>query len=206
MTHVTAGAALPTAVVGMIPAVHAHLELVMAALTDARTALKAAAGAIAPPHHRTRPAPERWSAAEVLEHISLAEANFVSWISSGLARARAELSPSAADERRPLPEPIRVRMADRVNRREAPEAVRPTGQVDADGAWSAIEETERRLREALQEASALPLGRITVEHPRLGPFDIYQWVELIAAHRRRHVEQLQEIAEAVNGRAAPGDS
>ena len=183
---------------------HSHLSVVLATLDEARHALRQAAWAVDLSRRQIRPAPERWSAAEVLEHISLAEANFVGWICSGLDTARAQEPGTTTDARRPLPDAIRVRMADRVNRREAPERVRPTGQMDADTAWAAIESTERRLREALQEASALPLGTVVVAHPTLGPFDIYQWVELIAGHRRRHVAQLTEIAAAVNGGSPSG--
>jgi hypothetical protein len=55
----------------------------------------------------------------------------------------------------------------------------------------------------LAGAASLPLHEIVVEHPTLGSFTVYQFVELMAAHRRRHVAQLHEIADAVGGATAP---
>ena len=71
--------------------------------------------------------------------------------------------------------------------------------MTAEEAWNAVVEVEQRLKQVLTAADGLALNEVVVEHPTLGPFNIYQWVELIAAHRRRHVEQVREIAAALGG-------
>jgi hypothetical protein len=184
--------------------VHPHLASVLAALDDSRRALEQAAEAVDPAKRAVRPAPERWSLSEVLEHLSLAEASFTGWITTGLDNARAGgLGPEAA-ERSSLPEAVRARLADRVNRRVAPDRVQPKGEMSAEDAWNAFVEVERRLKEVLIAADGLALNDVIVEHPSLGPFNIYQWVELLAAHRRRHVEQVREIGAALHGPKGAG--
>lgn len=176
---------------------HAHLAAVLAGLDEAYDALRDASEAVPADRRHVKPAPERWSAAEVLEHIALAEGNFFDWIRRGIDEARAQgLSPEESAFT-PLPERIQTVMGDRVNRREAPEQVRPAGGKTEAELWQAIRQVEQALRVTLAGADGLALSSVSVAHPRLGPLNVYQWVELIAAHRRRHVAQLREIAGAV---------
>ena len=178
---------------------HPHLASVLAALEESRRSLQEAAHNVDPDHRALRPAPDRWSLSEVLEHVSLAEANFTAWIASGIDKAKESGLGGEGAQRAPLPEAVRARFADRVNRRTAPERVQPKGEMTAEEAWNAVVEVEQRLKQVLTAADGLALNEVVVEHPTLGPFNIYQWVELIAAHRRRHVEQVREIAAALGG-------
>jgi hypothetical protein len=184
--------------------VHPHLASVLAALDDSHHALEQAVNDVDPAKRAVRPWPERWSLAEVLEHLSLAEAAFTGWIASGIENARTSGLGQERPERSPLPEAVRARLADRVNRRVAPERVQPKGEMSAEDAWSAVVEVERRLREVLVAADGLALNDVILEHPSFGPFNVYQWVELMAAHRRRHVEQVREIGAALREVSARG--
>lgn len=142
---------------------------------------------------RQRPAPERWSTAEVLEHLSIVERLFTGRIANALEAARASGLGSEAAARVPLPEPIELRVADRVNKRNAPEPAKPTGTLDAQAAWQAIEAGHEGLRMLLGSADGLALSEVTVDHPFFGAMTVYQWVELMAAHEGRHTEQIKEI-------------
>jgi len=178
---------------------HPHLASVLAALDESRHSLEQAAHDCDPDKRGVRPAPDRWSLSEVLEHVSLAEASFTAWIAAGIEKARETGLGREAAERAPLPEAVRARFADRVNRRTAPERVQPRGEMTAEEAWHAVVAVEQRLKQVLTAADGLALNEVVVEHPTLGPFNIYQWVELMAAHRRRHVEQVREIVAALGG-------
>ena len=105
---------------------HTHLTEVLSRLDTARGALRRAIDAIPPAMHRQRPAADRWSAAEVLEHLTLVERIFGGRIVNALGAARSGLSPEA-QPRAPLPDAVEQRMGDRVNRRQAPEPAQPTG-------------------------------------------------------------------------------
>jgi len=145
---------------------------------------------------RQRPAPERWSAAEVLEHLTLVERIFGGRIVNALDAARSGLS-SEAHPRVPLPDAIEERMSDRVNKRQAPETAKPTGTVDVASGWAALESNHSALRGALAACDGLALSQVTLDHAFFGTMNVYQWVELMAAHEGRHTEQIREIATAL---------
>ena len=180
---------------------HPHLAAVLASLDEASGTLKHAVDSIPPERRGERPAPGRWSAAEVIEHLSLAEGGFASWITSGIEKARAGGLGNETAERTELPDRIRTLLGDRVNRRQAPERVQPKGDMTANAALQALAKGERRLRTVLSLADGLALNEVIVEHPSLGPFNVYQWIELMAEHRRRHAAQITEIGSAMASRA-----
>jgi hypothetical protein len=177
---------------------HPHLASVLASLDDASGALKRAVDSIPAERRGERPAPDRWSAAEVIEHLSLAEKGFASWITSGIEKARAGGLGNETAERVVLPDRIRTILGDRVNRRQAPERVQPKGDMTVEAAWQALSMGERRLRTVLSLADGLALNEVIVEHPSLGPFNVYQWIELMAEHRRRHAAQIAEAGNALS--------
>ena len=172
---------------------HTHLTEVLSRLDRARATLRGAIEAIPPAMHRQRPAPDRWSAAEVLEHLTLVERLFGGRIVKAVDAARSGLS-AEAQPRAPLPEPVEQRMVDRVNKRQAPEPAQPTGNVDVASGWAALEGNHANLRETLAGCDGLALSQVTLDHPFFGTMNVYQWVELMAAHEGRHTEQIKEIA------------
>ena len=175
---------------------HTHLTEVLSRLDKSRGTLRGAIDAIPPDMQRQRPAPDRWSAAEVLEHLTLVERSFGGRIVNALDAARAGLSPEA-HPRAPLPDAVEQRMGDRVNKRQAPEPARPTGTVDVASGWATLESNHSTLRAALSGCDGLALSQVTLDHPFFGTMNVYQWVELMAAHEGRHTEQIKEIAAAL---------
>ena len=119
---------------------HQHLADVLARLDGSRAALGAAVDSIPAPLRQQRPAPDRWSAAEVLEHLAIVERLFTGRMAEAIKAARASGLASESADRTPLPDDVETRMANRVNRRAAPEAASPTGAVDATAAWSVLEQ------------------------------------------------------------------
>src|SRR6185503_15073473 len=102
------------------------------------------------------------------------------------------------DQRRePLPERIRTMLADRTGKRSAPEAAIPSGGMDERAAWAAADKARAGFRAAVLSADGRALSGVIHEHPFFGPLNVYQWVELIAAHEMRHVAQVREAALAL---------
>jgi len=175
---------------------HPHLTQVFSRLDQARASLRSSLEAIPVPLRHERPAPERWSAAEVLEHLSMVERFFTGRIADAIDAARAAGLGPEATGRAPLAEAVEARMADRVNTRNAPDTVKPTGTLDAPAAWAAVERGHQRLRALIGSVDGLALSQVTVDHAFFGSLTVYQWVELIAAHEGRHTEQIKEIGAA----------
>jgi DinB family protein len=172
---------------------HTHLTTVLSRLDAARASLRGAIDTVPPAMQRQRPATDRWSCAEVLEHLTLVEQIFGGRIVKALDAARSGLSPEA-HPRAPLPDAVEQRMVDRVNKRQAPDTAQPTGTVDIASGWATLEGHHSSLRVALTRCDGLALSQVTLDHPFFGTMNVYQWVELMAAHEGRHTAQIREIA------------
>ena len=138
-----------------------------------------------------KPAPGRWSVAEVAEHIAVAESAL-----SGLVQKQLMASPAAPEKREQVKgkdEIVLQRVPDRSQKAQAPEFLRPTGR------WA----TEADLTKAFEESRAATMNYVRttnddlrdhfLDHPRLGTMDGYQWLLLISAHSERHTAQIEEV-------------
>jgi hypothetical protein len=180
---------------------HQHLIDVLATLDASRRALRESMAAIPPAIRTTRPAPDRWSPVEIVEHLSLVESRFSAVVGGKIADAlHGGLGPEQ-QPREPLPEKIRTTLADRSGKRTAPEAAIPSGGMTEAAAWAAADRAREGFRAAMLSADGRSLSGVIHEHPFFGPLNVYQWVELIAAHEMRHVAQVRETAAQLMARA-----
>ena len=168
----------------------------LATLADARRALRTAVDAVPEPRRGERPAPDRWSVSEILEHLSLVEKRFTAIIALRIGEARAAGLGPEDRAREPLPPNLQQMLRDRASRRTAPEAVQPSGKVDDAAAWTELERVRGELRATVEAAEGLALSGVTHQHPVFGTLNVYQLMDFIAGHEVRHAGQIQGIAEA----------
>ena len=135
-----------------------------------------------------KPAPNRWSVAETLEHIALTEGLFVQSI-----RPQLENSPASPPKNNPkdVDDMILTKVPDRSTKFQAPPPLVPTGR------WTSAVTLEHFLANRDQTISFLKsssdLREHRVDHPVLGSLDGYEWLLTIAAHSDRHTKQILEI-------------
>src|SRR5580700_11093704 len=138
-----------------------------------------------------KPAPDRWSVAEVAEHIAVSESSL-----SGLVEKQIMMSPAAPEKREQVKgkdELILQRVPDRSHKAQAPEFLRPTGR------WA----TEADLTKAFEESRRVTMDYVRTtdddlrdhffDHPVFGTLDGYQWLLLLSAHSERHTAQIEEV-------------
>ncbi len=135
---------------------------------------------------RSRPAADRWSILEVVEHLAIVERRVHGVI--GRMCAAPEAEPGRRDSE--VDQFVLVKVARRGQRVEAPAPIQPTGQ------WSPEEALGQFLAGraetlALVETAACLRGRV-LPHPLFGPWDGYQWILATAAHSARHTGQILE--------------
>lgn len=176
---------------------HPYLSEALARLDESRAVLAGALDDVPDPLRRTRPEPGCWSAAEVLEHLALVDRFFAERIATSIAEARAAGLGPERGSRQMLSDDVRSRMADRLDRREAREAMMPAGVVESAEAWADLDRARQTVRDAVAGADGLALGSVTAEHRFFGTLNVYQWIELTAAHEIRHADQIREIARAL---------
>src|SRR5215217_6775598 len=175
------------------------IAAVRESLNTDRTALRDAVDRVPPSLRGRKPAADRWSVAEVLEHLSIVEGRVVMLLSAMILTAPA--IPSATEGEETAID--RTALRNRTTRITAPDPIQPTGTVSADEAWASLERSREQLFGLLDTAEGRDLTQITRQHPVLGPLDGYQWIAAIGGHEERHTAQIQEIGVLFESQGSP---
>jgi hypothetical protein len=180
-----------TDVVGLVEADRNRL---IEYLTSSRRLLEDATNRLTPEQWRFKPDPGRWSVAECVEHLALAEQRIFGVVERALAAP--EVPPAAPEVVLERDRMILRLATDRTQTFTAPEPLQPGGL--------APEESLRLFHERRAATISFVRGvrqdlrRHAADHPLFKNADAYQWLLLAAAHVERHVRQIREI------RSAPG--
>ena len=177
---------------------HSRIEEVLNYVDAQRRELGEAVELVPPALRDTQPGPDRWSVAQVLQHLGIIENRIARGLTKWIADARdGGLGPEIETSSILHSLPLQL-IADRSQRRSAPAEVRPEGNIDAESAWAALEKSREVLRAAILSADGLALSEVVQPHPVLGPINLYQWVLFIGGHEARHTAQVREIAAELN--------
>jgi uncharacterized damage-inducible protein DinB len=175
--------------------VHPRFEELIRHLDRHRAELTQAVGIVPVDRVAERPGRDRWSVAEILEHLAIVERR----LSIGLAREiatarRAGLGPET--ETTSVMDMLNLdRLLDRTNKLTSGEASQPTGIQKAEESLVALRDQRVEFKHALQEADGLALGQLSLPHPRFGQLNGYQWVLFAGAHEGRHAAQIREVVQ-----------
>jgi hypothetical protein len=145
---------------------------------------------------RFKPAPDRWSIAEILEHLAIAHDRVEVRVFDQFPKAPA---PAASRDSHMLDALILEKIPDRSRKATSPEFAVPKGLVTPKEALDRICRSYQRLAEFLE--STPDLREHILESPPLNfttsgahtTADGYQWALTAAAHDERHVRQILEV-------------
>ncbi|HZF68726.1 MAG TPA: DinB family protein [Gemmatirosa sp.] len=175
----TAPSSAPDPVLALLDAERAHFLAQVARIPVARQS--------------QRPTPDRWSAAEIVEHVASIDrgvAKILALRSAGPPAARAEELADATL----TPEKV-ARVRSRAERFEAPDRVRPTGMLTPEAALEHLADARAALKAAYAAADPVVLDGAVHPHPVIGPLTLRGWFLLAAHHDARHAQQLAELAD-----------
>jgi len=175
-----------------------RLEEVLNYLDTERRALRDAVELVPPAQRDQSPGTDRWSVAQVLQHLVMIEKRIGMGVTKWVVDARAGGLGPETETSSVLNSLDLALIADRSRRRTAPEEVRPKGDLDAASAWTALEQTRAVLRAGALAGDGLALGEVIQPHPVLGPINLYQWLLFVGSHEARHTAQVREIAAELN--------
>jgi hypothetical protein len=145
---------------------------------------------------RFKPAPDRWSIAENLEHVVIVQERILGPVREQLHQAAA-LPPGT--DRRQIEAIVLERVPDRSMKAKAPAPIEPTGS------WTLAETLERYTRNSSQLVEWLESTPDLREHAlesaplkfltngALTMMDGYQLILTAAGHEERHVRQIEEV-------------
>jgi hypothetical protein len=172
---------------------HPRIQEISACLDRELVALRTAVDSVPVTRRNERPAPQRWSVAEVLEHLAMVEKSVLKACARQLASAREAglLAETGTSPILPSLPPEQVANRDRVI--AAPDRLRPTG-MDAAAAWAEIEATRAQFNDFVRSCDGLALEQVSFPHPAFGPLNLYQWLLFAAGHHARHAAQIREIS------------
>jgi len=138
-------------------------------------------------------APDRWSVAEVAEHIALSEEMFHENITGKILKTPAATAEQKA-KTQGLDDKILQGLPDRTNKFKAPEKLQPASKFAS--AKEAAKAFNARRDALITLANKTPESELRshVSGPSpMGDLDGYQWMLFMAAHTRRHVAQIDEV-------------
>jgi uncharacterized damage-inducible protein DinB len=177
---------------------HPRTEELLHHLDETRAALRAAVDAVPSSLRDARSAPDRWSVAEVLEHLARVEEGITRLLASKLTEAR---TTGALEPDRETSSVVglidRDLILDRSRRITAGERVLPKGEMTSAAALDALDTSRAKLRDLLITHDGMSLGAVSHPHPVLGNINGYQWFAFVGAHEVRHAGQIREAGAAL---------
>ena len=180
-----------------------HTAELVAHLDENRRMLRAAVDEVPAGLRERRPAADRWSVVEVLEHLAIVENRVTSRLGDALAGARERGIPAETHTGSVLDRSFLDRVVDRSQRFKTSEAAEPRGGLDIQAAWARLDQARGAFLGLLTESDGLAVGRITAPHPFFGQLSFYQWAVFLAAHDARHAAQIREVHAALSAGAGP---
>jgi hypothetical protein len=138
-----------------------------------------------------KPAPERWSVAEVAEHIYLAEGSLFAAMEKALA---ANPNPDWEAKTRGKTEFLERVMVSRDRRAQAPESIVPQGKMTRAEIMKQFKEARAKTLKFIEQTDR-PLKVHTLDHPFpvFNTLNAYQWLIYIPLHNLRHNQQIAEV-------------
>jgi len=159
------------------------LDSLVAALEDGRRQLVSAVDGLTDNVAAIKPAADRWSVLECLEHIAAVEHRFLGFAGTGATYDVPRIDPARERD-------LAARVVDRSTRREAPEAVVPTGR------FQSVSSALAAFHEA-RDITVRFAHTIKASHPRFGELNGAELLHLMIGHALRHVAQIRETRRAV---------
>ena len=200
MAMIAAGSILLTALPADQTVTSSELDHARLYLQQTQAGAVGATKGLSPEQWSFKPAPERWSIAEIVEHMVLVQDFVLGPVRQQLAKAPV---PGSRDTAR-VDAIVVNQLPDRTAKFQAPEFVQPTGR------WTPAGSMERLLKNYAQFTDFLEktpdLRQHAVDSPPLkavskGSYttmDGYQWILAAAAHVERHTKQILEVKADAN--------
>lgn len=136
---------------------------------------------------RFKPAPDKWSVAEVVEHLALTEEFLFGYANTFLKNS----VPAPADRKMNV-EQVVTRMTDRSHPASAPAEIRPTGRwAPGFELVSQFRDRRDRIIQWLNETKE-PLNKVSASWGG-ETITVYEALYTIPAHTERHLKQINEV-------------
>ncbi len=141
-------------------------------------------------HLNFRPAPEKWTIAECIEHISLAELEFPNILEREMQKPA---NPSSRSKICIEDDEIQPKMTSRKWKAKSPEKFKPSNKFSNPKEVITAVQIQRSRTIIYIETTKDDLRNHYWKHPLIGEIDLYQTLLLMSAHLERHIAQIENI-------------
>ena len=156
-------------------------------LTETRKGVEDAVKNLNEAQWRYKPAADRWSVAEIVEHLAVIE----DVLKAVFAKLPDGPPPTADRDAAKFDAELVAKVTDRSKKFEAPPNARPAARWTPEGALDHFIASRAFTAGLLNNTPALRAH--TFVHPVFGPLDGYEWILAVAAHTARHTQQILEV-------------
>ena len=133
-----------------------------------------------------KPAEDRWSVKQLLQHLYLMEGAVSQIIQSQLASEEQNL---ATDK------PIQLAV-DRSRKVDVPDFAKPTEDfATLDELKTKLSATHSTLRNIAENTPDEKLNVKSYPHPVFGEMSLTQWIPFVGYHEQRHIDQIKEVKQ-----------
>jgi len=183
---------------------YSNIGDIFAAIDESRARLVARVESLDDSAQNFRPADGTWTAAEIVEHLSTLERSLLQLatmmlgkIEGAAAAGGTQAGGEAASHFKPFSLDDLAEQA-RGRKFEAPEQVRPRGDVPLADSLARLRESRAGFAALRPRFELADLSAATYPHPVFGPLNLYQWLAFIGVHEERHLNQIERL---LKGRA-----
>jgi uncharacterized damage-inducible protein DinB len=156
-------------------------------LEETRQAFLKAIDGVSEAQWKFKAGPDRWSIAEVAEHIAISEETILGMIQTKMLAAPPPAGPGIADDK------LIAGVTDRSQKATAPEMLKPVNKWQTQEALAKDFNAARDKTIAWLKSTKEDLRAHAAPHPAFGPLDVHQWILLLAGHSARHTAQIEEV-------------
>ena len=158
-------------------------------LDQTRQAFLASIDGVSEMQWKYKAGPDRWSIAEVAEHIAISETTILQLITEKILKSPAvPRDPNAVSEAKLL-----EGLLDRSAKFQAPEMLKPTSRWSTRDALAKDFLVARDKTAAYVKTTTDDLHGHGAPHPVFKMLDGYQWLLLLSGHSARHTAQIEEV-------------
>jgi hypothetical protein len=166
------------------------IEEVYAANDKIRARLLEVIGEISDEQAHALPDGEKWTIAQIVEHISIVE--------DGMGRISYKLLNEAKENGKSSDGKVLISHAfaekaagARAQKFEAPDRVRPTGNQTIAESIEKLKESRKRLYDLKPLFETVDCSEHKFPHPAFGELTAHEWLALVGGHEFRHLEQIK---------------
>jgi len=165
-------------------------------ITDTRARLVGAVEELTDEQLGFRQSPERWTVAEIVEHLSITERRLARMLAGLVGKLEAEAAPEEGSAFAPVSVAEYVERAGR-EKYTAPEEIRPKG-VPLPDSLARLRDSRASILDLRPRVERVDGTRANFPHPAWGPLDLYQWLAFVGLHEQRHLSQIEALKEVMN--------